>query len=169
MSWTIIPYVSVGLLTFGMTPQEVARHIGPPESVSNAMPAGAPQELQDKYADHIVEFRIGGGGGEMKPSVRYEAGKAVSFDLFETLPGVEINGYRPFEHPMPAALARLKQESVHYVEDKDGVIFFLDFGLSISNGDNWDEVPPINVFARGDFDELIEESVKAGEANVVRK
>ncbi len=168
MIWTIVPYKSVGPLRFEMTPDEVAEQLGPPEEVSGAMPAGASQELHAKYADHTVEFRLGRSGGEAKPTVRYEAGKAVSFDLFDTLRTAEIDGFRLFEHSKRQALQKLRRDSKLYAEEIDGYVFF-DFGISISNDDMWDDSPPINVFAKGQFDDLLEAAEDDEDIKIVRK
>ncbi|MGU3493001.1 hypothetical protein ACLBXM_03065 [Xanthobacteraceae bacterium A53D] len=168
MNWTIVPYKSVGPLRFDMTPDEVAEQLGPPETVSAAMPAGASQELQEKYADHTVEFRLGRSGYEAKPTVRYEAGKAASFDLFDTLKTAEIDGFKLFEHSKRDALQKLKRESKLYVEEVDGYVFF-DLGISISNDDMWEDSPPINVFAKGQFDDLLEAAEDDEDIKLVRK
>lgn len=182
VNWSIIPYESFGPLKFGMSPTEIAKHLGPPESARAAMPASASPELQKKFAGHTVEYRLGKTPQELKPTVHYADGKAVAFDIFGTMREAELGGFRLFEHSKEQAIAYLKKSSRQYVELTmsypqegseqpvevlDGHIF-TDFGLSVSGDRSWEDSPPINMYARGEFDQTIADGIKAGGTKIVR-
>lgn len=158
MSWKIIPHVSVGPLRFGMTIDEVAALMGPPSHVQeDAIPHGGSEELKSKYEDHRFEFRLAQPASQTKPTIEYQNGRVVSFEIYQELPGVEIGGYAIFDKELKFAIEALKKMSSEYGYNDDSYVF-LDLGVSLSNDDVWEYVPSINVFAKGHFDDFVNEA-----------
>jgi hypothetical protein len=168
MHWNIVPYVGVGPLTFGMTQTEVAAILGPPEAVQPAMSAGASPALKKKYRNDVVEHRIGKGAETIKPSIEYNKGRLVSIELHDLIKGVAYNGINLFELPKPEATRRLTELSSHYAVDHEDLVF-LDLGIALSNDESWEYAPSINIFAKGQFDEIIAAGVTRGDTKIVRK
>jgi hypothetical protein len=169
MNWKIEPYESVGAIKFGMSHTEVERVLGPAEdSQSNPIPESASVELREKYKDDLIEFRIGTGPETTKPSVQYRQGKVVSLELYDFLKGVEIKGFRPFEHSKLKCIDMLTEMSKSYAEDGEDYIF-LDLGLAMSADEEWEYAPSINVFALGQFDDIVARGVASGDMKIVKK
>jgi hypothetical protein len=171
--WTIVPFESVGPLRFGMTPAEVAVILGPPETSRNDVSAGASKELHEKYKDYIVEHRVGTGMETIKPSIQYKSGRLVSVEFFQdsigrSIDGLTINGIEVFQEPKSATNAALTTASTHYADGYDDLIF-LDFGISMSKDETWEYAPSVNIFAKGEFDDLVAKDVASGAAKIVKK
>lgn len=169
MNWQIVPYGSVGPLSFGMSAEDVEALLGPPVTVQrNPMPETASDRLQEAYAGYVIEFRLKDPFASSMPTVHFEDGKLVAVDLFEFHRTAELQGFRLFENSKEQAVAFMTQNSKEYVKLIDGFVF-TDFGISVGDDSRWEESPPINVFARGQFDDAIAESIEAGEGRLVRR
>lgn len=142
MMWIIKPYKSVGQLEFNMSPQHIEELIGAPSDIQRGIP-------------HVfTEFRFGKTAEEIKPSVQYRSGKVTSFEFYDSIPNVELNGFRIFENKKRIVNKWFKENSTNYAENEDTYVF-LDFGIAMSKDQTWKYCPSINVFRYGDYDELI--------------
>jgi hypothetical protein len=77
--WKIEPQIGVGPLKFGMSPEEVAAILRPPEhtdKIANNF-VGLP-DMQKRYKNDIVEYRIFGNVATMKPTITYRSAKTVN-------------------------------------------------------------------------------------------
>lgn len=167
MSWIVIPYVGVGDLRFGMSPQEVAEILGAAEEVQgNPIPELASPELHARYHDYTTEFRLGARYEDAKPSVQYRAGKVVSVEVYEQNDTLEVVELLLFKLDKTEVNAGLMARSRHYAVSEDSFIF-LDFGVAMSKDDTWEYAPSVNVFARGEFDTHVAEGVAMGTTRVI--
>jgi hypothetical protein len=168
IEWKIIPYKSVRPLMFGMSHAEVEAILGKPESVKSDLPVSASKELRERYSGYVVEHRIGKGIEALKRLMQYKEGKVVSVEMYDSEKSLEINVFRPFESSKVAANEKLKSMSNHYAEDGDSLIF-LDFGIAIDAFDTWGDISSINVFAKGQFDDIIERGIASSEIKIIKK
>ena len=152
-----------------MSQAEVAKLFGPPEDIqANPIPESASKELQEKYKDDLIEFRIGSGPDTTQPSIQYRKGKVVSIEIYEYIKGVEIKGYSLFDHSKLECIGKLTKMSSKYVEDGEDYIF-LDLGITMSADEEWEDAPSINVFSEGQFDDIVKRGVESGEMKVIEK
>jgi hypothetical protein len=169
MNWKIQPCLSVGDIRFGMSQAQVAQIMGPPEDVQeNPIPANAPENLRKQYENYLIEFRIGTGPETIKPSIQYENGKVTALELYESIKGVSLLGFNIFESTKLICAEKLKDMSQKYAISSDDIVF-LDFGISMGNDEVWEYAPSINVFAEGQFDDIVSAGIASGEMKMIVK
>ena len=169
MNWKIIPYESVGPIRFGMSPDEVEQILGKAEDVQgNPISGKASEKLQNKYSGYVTEFRIGDGPETIKPTVQYNNSRLVSVEIYDNIKNVGIDDYIIFAHSKIQCLDYFREISKYYAVTLDSLIF-LDFGISMSLDEEWEYSPSINIFAKGEFDEIIFNGIKLGEIEVFSK
>ena len=138
--WTIHPYVGVGQLKFGMTPDEVAAILGPPEGSRPVASTGELRERREKSALQAV----------------YAAGdrRLVELGFSPPIAGLEFDGVRLFTSPSHDALREILRRDPAPLADVGFVVFF-DLGLSLTGFDDDDEDDKaVTVFDKGRWDEI---------------
>lgn len=130
----IKPYIGVGPLTFGMSPQEVADLIGPPERVLRNRKGG-----REEYREGI------------KVTYSPSAEEATDFVLFPPATA-RYKGLDLLSHPDPLSVLVADDQSPR---EGMGITVFLDLGVTatgLNEHDSSDKT--ITAFARGRWDAL---------------
>ncbi len=152
MDWIIEPYVGVGPLKFGMSPEEVSEILGEAESTNPSAPAFAGDPiLEERFKNHFSEYRLFGNMKTAKPTIQYDNDKLESIDFHKSNSTLQINGLLLFKQTRKAILHEL------YLMDKEirettGGYLFMNLGISLSGPESYSSNPPIGVFAKGVFD-----------------
>jgi hypothetical protein len=138
--WVIHPYVGVGQLTFGMTPDEVAAVLGPPHDSELIADMGEIREQREQAALQAV----------------YSADNKRLLELGFSPPiaGLEFEGVQLFAVPSDDALRRIIQRDPAPLTDVGFVVFF-EFGITMTGFHDGDEAQKaVTVFEKGRWDDI---------------
>lgn len=142
-----------------MTTDQVAEILGPPETTHDVADSFATQpDLAKKMEGRTQEIRIFDNVKTMAPSISYEEGLLLDIDFAPNHTSLSLRGVALIGGSRQKVIDRLTDMSETVFETFDGFLF-LDFGLSMSSAANAKTNPPINVFARGSFDDYIAEDL----------
>lgn len=164
--WDIYPYIGVGEIEFGMSPEEVSKFLGPVvsrEERSNLR--GLEPGYARYYKGLATEFR------ELpvkkKPVVSFRNSRAELMDFTQSAKSLRVGGIHLFKGGRGAVVDALMNVSKIVYKDREG-FKFLDLGITLSSKDYYRDNPNIGVFARGHFDHLIERGLSENLGQMVR-
>lgn len=137
---SIHPYVGVGQLKFGMTPNEVAAILGPPDGSRLNADTGELRERRKQPASQAVYA-----GGDRR---------LVELGFSPPLAGLEFDGVRLFNSPSYVALCEVIRRDPAPWTDVGFVVSF-ELGLTLTGFDDDDgDDKAVTVFEKGRWDEI---------------
>lgn len=116
MTWEILPYVGMGPVKFGMTPEEVASLLGPPISVRTKNIRRNEQRQRNT------------------PIVRFRNGHVSEIEAYYDVPNVTLNGVDIFKDNPVKVLQFLEERNGGCLEDV-GILLFINLGVSMGRID----------------------------------
>ncbi|MGF1462874.1 MAG: hypothetical protein ACFB2Z_06880 [Maricaulaceae bacterium] len=155
MDWILDPLVSVGPLRFGMSPDEVAKVIGPPEDAITA---------EDQYQDDPYQLALFTGYAwehrahldPAYPELSYCENKLIEVDIWPDHGPLILDGKSLFKSRRKDVLRFLFSKGGD-VYKNFGAVLFTSLGITLAPPRYAREEPSITVFAEGAFDPLIQE------------
>lgn len=137
-SYQIKPYVGVGALEFGMSPDQARELVGPADEVA-----------QDRDEGTLTEFRL---GSALQLTYELSSRNLVGVSLYHPLEGITVEGLELEWSDSEAWLAELKRRDPAHGRTY-GIDVFFKFGVSatgLQHSDNGDK--SVSAFAMGQWD-----------------
>lgn len=137
-SYQIDPYVGVGTLKFGVSPEQAREFVGPADEVS-----------RDRDEGTLTEFRL---GSALQLTYDLSSLGLVGVSLYHPLKGVTVDGLELDWSESEQWLSELKRRDPEYGTTY-GIHVFFKFGVSaagLNHSDNGDK--SVSAFAKGQWD-----------------
>lgn len=137
-SYTVYPYVGVGPLEFGMSPDQARELIGPADEV-----------VQDRDEGGLTEFRM---SSALQLTYELSSQKLVGISLYHPLDGVAVDGLELDWSESEQWLAELKRHDPSHGRSY-GIDVFFKFGVSASGLQHREDGgKSVSAFAMGQWD-----------------
>lgn len=146
LDWDIHPYVGVGQLKFGMTPDEVAAVLGPPDgSRFNA----SMREIRERRKESALQAVYSA----------ENTGQLIELGFSPSIEGLQFAGVQLFTARSDDALQHVIQHDSEPLVSH-GFIVFLGLGITMTGFDDDDAQKAVTVFEKGRWDAIRPEMQK---------
>jgi hypothetical protein len=156
IDWKISPLVGVGPLQFGMSPEDVAKILGPAEKTHKVDDdfIGLPA-LQKKFSKDTVEYRMFGDVKTMLPTISYRAGKLNHIGFEKNHNTLSLEGTKLFKTDRKKVIDTITGMCKNVlITDNHYTIYFMDVGIKMANVKQSKIEPTICVWSGDLFDDL---------------